>query len=213
MARRPKFLTRDAEKTASVNELVLAHEPLVRKMARNFSRYGVEVDDLVQEGNIGLIVAASKFDPDKGFRFSTYAMFWIRQKMQETVFLSGSMVRRPMTKAYKSGFFRNRPSADVSIQTPVGDGLTYEDTLVSPDPRPDEIVEEAIEAEARKRSIRRGLRFLNPREREIVAARHLGDKPETLEVLGIRYGITKERIRQIEERALQKLREEMVGNE
>jgi RNA polymerase sigma-32 factor len=212
MASKPKLLTPEEEKTASVDELVLSHAPLVYRMAHNFSRYGVDRDDLIQEGNIALLIAAERFDRERGLRFSTYAMFWIRQRMQDLVMNLNSIVRRPLSTKFKSGFFKNRPRTDVSTETPIGfDGLTLGDTLVSPDAGPDAIVEEMIEAEAAKKAIRRGMRFLNSREREIVAARHLGDKPETLESLGSKYGVTRERIRQIEERALQKLREEIVN--
>src|SRR3546814_9881394 len=114
------------------------------------SSAGCSSDLLIQEGNIVLIIAASKFVTEKCFRFSTYATFWVRQRMQDVVMAMNSVVRSPLTAEFKSKFFKNRPRTDVSTEAPLRyEGLTLGDTLVSQYPGPDEIVEGILEAEER----------------------------------------------------------------
>ena len=205
------FLTKEQEKTASADDLVKSHKPLVLNMASKFARYGVDIEDLVQEGNLGLITAASKFEPERGFRFSTYAYWWVRQRMRDAVMDMHSVVRAPTTREGKATFFKKRPHYDVSMETPLfDDGLTFGDTFVSQDPGPDELVEDVLDAERRVTAIRKAMQVLNPREQDIIRSRFLIEKPETLDVIGSRHGISKERIRQIETVALEKLRKEMV---
>ncbi|WPE19933.1 sigma-70 family RNA polymerase sigma factor [Shinella zoogloeoides] len=203
-----RFLTLEEEKTASVEQLVLSHRPLVMHIARNFSRYGADIEDLRQEGNIGLMIAASRFDPSKGYRFSTYAFWWVRTFMRDAVIQSHSVVGHSMSNDAKRNFFKGRAHRDVSTEHRVSEaGLTVGDTLVCPQPAPDELVFEILEAERATKAVRRAMRALKPREREIVTVRHMREPKEGLESIGNRLGISKERVRQIEARAFSKLRD------
>ncbi|NEI70988.1 sigma-70 family RNA polymerase sigma factor [Rhizobium lusitanum] len=205
------FLTHEQEKTASSETLVRSHRPLVQHLAMKFSRYGVDVDDLIQEGNVGLIIAASKFEPDRGFRFSTYAHWWAQAKMRDLVIRMHSVVRPGTSHEAKAAFFKARPHHDVSIDTPVSeDGMTLQEQLESSEPQPDQIVEALLDGETAARSLRTALRRLNARELDIINSRFLKDESETLWEIGSRYGITNERVRQIEAAALKKLRNAMA---
>ena len=204
------FLTREQEKTASVELLVMSHSRLVAKMARSFSRYGVDYEDLVQEGTIGLLIAASKFDPASGNRFATYARHWVWSLMRELVMSSHSVVHPGKTAERRVGFFKKRPHHDVSTDTPVGDdGLTVGDTLVSTDALPDQIVEETLDGEAISARLHNAIASLTDREIDVIRSRFFREEKESLEEIGSRHGVSKERIRQIEVKALEKIKKRM----
>lgn len=201
------FLTREEEQTASAEALIVAHKPLVINMARKFARYGADVDDLIQEGNIGLIIAADRFDRSKGNRFATYAQFWVRAMLRDYVVKYGRIVRTPTTASWVKDFFGSKIPKDASFDATVarGDGLLG-DLLPSPLPGPDELVEQMIDAERLEDSIKAAIAELPARSADIIEARFFRDGKESLDVIGARHGISKERVRQIEEKALKEIR-------
>jgi RNA polymerase sigma-32 factor len=194
------MLTADQERTASPETLVLSHAPLVEKMATAFARYGVERDELIQEGNIGLIVAANKFKPELGYRFSTYARWWVKATMRDYVVRSASIVARSRSNRGKGQFFRCRPQADAAF-----DGA-FEETLICSSRLPDELAGASIDAGRVDQLIERKL---EERER-MVLRRRAND--ETLDAIGAELGVSKERVRQIENRAIEKLRLALTGS-
>ena len=238
---------RDGADDAALQELTGAYMRLVIAMAARFRRYGLPMADLVQEGAVGLMQAADRFDPDRGVRFSTYAGWWVRAAMQDYVLRNWSIVRTGTTASAKSLFFKLRglrarlgdlegrltAEARATIATELGveegeveamaariggpdrsldapiTGEGEENWLgLLPDERdrPDQVVEATLDGERRTGLIARSLDRLSPRERSVIEARRLVDDPMTLEALGIRMGVSKERVRQIEQGALAKMR-------
>jgi RNA polymerase sigma-32 factor len=238
---------------AALRDLVGSHLRLVIKIARGFRGYGLPIADLVSEGNVGLMQAAQKFDPDRGFRFATYAMWWIRAAIQEYILHSTSIVKMGTTAAQKKLFFNLRRlkgrleqyepgdlSADLveTIATTLGvsqkdvvemnqrmngaDGslnataggdseTEFLDLLVDERPNQETILAEASELAQRRVLLGDAMMQLNERERVIVAERRLSDQPLTLEDLSRRFNVSRERIRQLEGRALDKLSKAMLG--
>ncbi len=243
---------RDNEDHDALNQLVTSHIRLVVKMASGFKGYGMLVSDLIQEGNIGLLTAAKRFDPEKGVRFSTYASWWILAAIQEYIIRNSSIVRIGSTPAQKSLFFNlrrlrakiqdyngglmtdqnrvdiaerlNVPVAAVermeahfsgpakSLNAPVGqeDGDDLQDFLADDRLTPERIITEQHDGEVRSKWLKDALAMLSPREQDIIQHRFLDDEKATLAEIGADYGVTKERIRQIESRALNKLRTALV---
>ncbi len=243
------------EKTdrAALDELVGSHLRLVVKIARGFAGYGLPLSDLVAEGNVGLMQAAEKFDPDRGFRFATYAMWWIRASIQEYILHSWSLVKIGTTAAQKKLFFNLRrlkaqlqqfeqgdlPSeavtaiaveldvseneviemnrrlggADTSLNAPLGGEAESEWLELLPDERPSQetVLGDLEEGRRRRDLLGVALKKLNPREREIVVERRLKDEPATLEELSHKYAVSRERIRQIEVRAFEKLQKAVTA--
>lgn len=239
--------------SAAMNELVEAHSRLAVSVARRFRNYGVPMDDLVQEGHIGLMQAADRFDPDRGARFSTCAMWWVRAAIQDYVLRNWSVVRPSTTASQKSLFFGlpryrarlNRGGADsmspcqhgivarslgvqqdevermeyrlsgsdFSLNLPIHEDGHGEHQDLVPDSRdgPEAQVVGRREREDRLDRVREALGSLTRRERDIIRARHLTESPTTLERLGARFGVSKERVRQIEDRALAKLRTRVLA--
>lgn len=239
---------------AALHEITTAHMRLVISMAGKFRYFGLSMSDLVQEGHIGLLEAAARFEPEREIRFSTYATWWIRASMQDYILRNWSIVRGGTSSTQKALFFNLRrlrarlaqgsetlssaaiyseistalgvstsdvalmdsrlSAPDTSLNAPVmddGNGSSDRmDFLVSSDPLPDQIVGETIDEERRHRWLNHALRVLNERELRIIRERRLQDEGATLESLGARLGISKERVRQIENRALEKLREALV---
>ena len=234
----------------ALNQLVGSHLRLVLKMARGFMGYGLPLADLVSEGNVGLMRAAEKFDPDRGFRFSTYAAWWIRAAIQEHVLYSWSLVKIGTTAAQKKLFFNlrrlkaqleefedgdlsaesiNRIAQELSVPEDEvvemnrrlmgGDfslnGEKSEDSgnwlerLVDSGPTPEFIALEASDRRWRRRLLDDSLIVLNDRERHILRERRLREDPQTLQMLSEEYGISRERVRQIENRAIEKLSKAM----
>ncbi len=243
---------RDHGDRAALQQLVGSHLRLVIKIARGFSGYGLPLSDLVAEGNLGLMQAAEKFEPERGFRFATYAMWWIRAAIQEYVLHSWSLVKMGTTAAQKKLFFNLRKikgrleeleqgdlpaatvtaiateldvpelevvemnrrlgGADTSLNAFVGAESDSEWLEMLPDERPSQetLLVDRDEFMQRKERLGDALKTLNPREREIIVERRLTDEPLTLEELSHRYAVSRERIRQIEVRALEKLRRAML---
>lgn len=231
----------------AAHRLVTSHLRLVAKMALGFRHYGLPLADLVSEGNLGLMRAVKKFDPDKGFRLATYAMWWIKAALHEYVLSSWSMVRLGSVAAHKKLFFNLRrvkaklqifestalthdqvkqiaaelsvPEAEVqlmnqrisgrdsSLNAPVAEDVSIErqDLLVDDRPDQESLLAEQQEARRGNQLLTEGLKVLDKRELDILTERRLREKPLTLEELGTRYGVSRERVRQIENRAFAKL--------
>jgi len=239
---------RDSGDKAALNELVTSHIRLAVKIAAGFRGYGLPLPDLIQEGNIGLMEAAKRFDPDRNVRFSTYASWWILAGVQEYIVRNSSIIRIGTTPAQKSLFFNLRrlrakiadnpgePMTDANRQTiakmldvPIAavermeahlggpdrslnagigeeDGNELQDFLPDDRPSPEEIVLDQRDSEIRSKWLQQALETLTPRERDIIKHRFLEGDRTTLAEIGESYGVTKERVRQIEGRALAKLR-------
>jgi RNA polymerase sigma-32 factor len=243
---------RDHQDEAAARALIGSHLRLVVKIARGFRGYGLPFNDLIAEGNVGLVQALAKFDPERGFRFATYAMWWIRAAIQEFVLHNRSLVKMGTTAAQKKLFFnlrrlksqlgeigegdlppaavvkiaeeldvtkddvvqmnRRLAASDHSLAAPVSaDGdREWQDTLVAEDDDQETVLAEASELAWRRGLLAEGLQVLNERERHILAERRLKDEPKTLEDLSQIYGVSRERVRQIEARAFEKLRHAML---
>jgi RNA polymerase sigma-32 factor len=236
----------------ALSRIATAHMRLVISMAAKFRHFGLPIGDLIQEGHVGLLEAAARFEPEREVRFSTYATWWIRASIQDYILRNWSIVRGGTSSAQKALFFNLRrlrarlargpelrsssslyeeisttlgvPVADVammdsrlsapdtSLNAPLVDDTAADrmDFLVSDDPRPDEVAEEAIDVERRSIWLNDALGVLNPRELQIIRERRLKDEGATLESLGETMGISKERVRQIESRAMEKLKSALV---
>jgi RNA polymerase sigma-32 factor len=238
----------------ALHRITTAHMRLVISMAAKFRHFGLSMSDLIQEGHVGLLEAAARFEPDRDVRFSTYATWWIRASIQDYILRNWSIVRGGTSSAQKALFFNLRrlrarlaqgsellssaavyheiaaalgvPEADVammdsrlsgpdaSLNVPLGDesgaASDRQDFLVSDDPLPDEVVGDTIDFERRSGWLNTALGALNERELKIIRERRLREEGATLESLGARLGISKERVRQIENRALEKLRVALV---
>jgi len=234
-------------------QLVTSHLRLVAKIAMGYRGYGLPVSELISEGNIGLMQGVKKFDPERGFRLATYAMWWIRASIQEFILRSWSLVKMGTTAAQKKLFFNlrrmknnleafedgdlspenvakiatdlgvtedevvsmNRRMAmggDTSLNVPMGeDGDSqWQDLLGDEEPLQDERVAEAEERSVRHDLLNEALDTLNERERHILTERRLTDAPKTLEDLSQVYDVSRERVRQIEVRAFEKLQKAML---
>ena len=231
---------------AALHRLINAYSRLAISFAGRFRRYDVPYDDLIQQGNLGLMRAAEKFDPGNGARFSTYAAWWIRASMQDYVMRNWSMVRTATNASQKKLFFHLRRSLqkqeaqgptdepiarriaremqvseahvvqmmgrmagpDLSLDAPQSsdeEGRAWVETIEDDAPATELTVLAQIETSRRRRALYQAVAELPERERRIVAARHLVDEPVTLSELGAEMGISKERVRQLEERALGRL--------
>ena len=231
----------------AAHELVTSHLRLVAKIAMSYRGYGLPVADLVSEGNIGLMKAVRKFEPERGFRLSTYAMWWIRAAITEYILKSWSLVKLGTVAAQKKMFFslrklkgrlkimdngelgpdqaallakelnvsesdvigmnRRLAARDLSLNAPVAEdnGTEFQDTLVDESPSPESLLADGEELNYRKGLLRDAMQVLPARERYILTERRLKDDPVTLEELGKTYGISRERVRQLEVRALEKV--------
>ena len=240
--------------TDAAAKLVNSHLRLVAKIAMGYRGYGLPVSELISEGNIGLMQGVKKFEPERGFRLATYAMWWIRASIQEFILRSWSLVKMGTTAAQKKLFFNlrrmknqieafedgdlkpedvtkiatdlgvseedvismNRRMAmggDTSLNVPLreeGDGQ-WQDWLVDTDPLQDERVAEAQETAVRHELLVEAMKALNDREKHILTERRLVDEPKTLEELSQVYDVSRERIRQIEVRAFEKLQKALMG--
>jgi len=239
---------------AAMHRITTAHMRLVISMAAKFRYFGLPMGDLIQEGHVGLLEAAARFEPGRDVRFSTYATWWIRASMQDYILKNWSIVRGGTSSAQKALFFNLRrlrarlargqevssssalykeisealgvseadvammdarlSSPDASLNAPLiddsGGSADRMDFLISEDPLPDEVVGEAIDIERRSDWLKKALGVLNERELRIIEERRLQDEGATLEALGETLGISKERVRQIESRALEKLKTALV---
>ena len=246
---------RETDDQNARNQIATAHMRLVVSMAGKFRHFGLSMSDMVQEGYVGLLEAAARFEPERDVRFSTYASWWIRASMQDYILRNWSIVRGGTSSAQKALFFNlrrlraklargdNRLTAqaiheeiatalgvsladvqtmdarlsanDASLQAPTiaGDNDSGErlDMLVSNEPLPDEQASILIDGERRSSWLNAALTRLNEREMRIIRARRLADEGATLEQLGAVLGISKERVRQIESRAMEKLKFALVS--
>jgi RNA polymerase sigma-32 factor len=235
------------------DRLVTSHLRLAVKIAMGYRGYGLPVDDLISQGNLGLLQAVQRFDPERGFRLSTYAMWWIRAAIQEYIINSWSMVKIGTTADQKKLFFnlrrikmqlqaweegdltpehtsriaaslcvpevavtdmnRRLAGSDPSLNSPVrAEGESQrQDFLVDDEDNQEERLAARQESGFQRRLLAGAMQHLSEREREIVAARHLVDSPATLEVLGRRFGVSREGVRQIEGDALGKLKKAVAG--
>jgi len=231
----------------AAHELVTSHLRLVAKIAMGYRGYGLPLAELISEGNVGLMQAVKRFDPDKGFRLATYAMWWIRAAIQEYILHSWSLVKMGTTAAQMKLFFnlrklkgqlqaiedgdmhpdtvaeiakrlavpeqdvvsmnRRLASPDHSLNAPLqidGDG-EWQDWLVDESDNQEETLGDREELESRRALLSHAMEALNERERHILVERRLSESPKTLEDLSQEYGISRERVRQIEVRAFEKL--------
>jgi len=233
----------------AAHKLVTSHLRLVAKIAMQYRGYGLPVADLISEGNLGLMKAVKKFEADRGFRLSTYAMWWIKASVTEYILRSWSLVKMGSMSAQKKLFFSlrrakrkldiidaqeidpenaaklseqfNMPAKDIvqmdrrmtardfSLNAPVSfaeeDSMEFLDTLEDNGPSPESIVVNAQEADVRREYLKEAMKELSDRERHIFVERRLKDDPITLEALGEQYGISRERVRQLENRAFNKV--------
>ena len=242
---------RDEGDLEAAHKLVTSHLRLVAKIAMGYRGYGLPVGELISEGNVGMMQAVKRFDPDRGFRLATYAMWWIRAAIQEYILHSWSLVKMGTTAAQKKLFFNLRrlkgqmqaiddgdlkpdqvakiaraldvPEQDVismnrrlaapdhSLNAPVraeSEG-EWQDWLVDDSESQEETLAEAEDMGQRKALLAKALGTLNDRERHIFIERRLKDEPTTLEDLSQQYGISRERVRQIEVRAFEKVQKSM----
>jgi RNA polymerase sigma-32 factor len=232
----------------AANQLVTSHLRLAAKVAMGYRGYGLPVSEIISEGNVGLMQALNRFEPEKGFRFATYAIWWIRASIQDYILRSWSLVKIGTTVNQKRLFFKLRSAkskiaafesgdlhpdqvaliakdldvtdqdvvdmnrrlgGDKSINAPLReDGETgeWQDHLVDQSPSPEAIVVEQDEKDHRHQALIAAIDVLDDRERRIFEARHLADEPLTLEDLAEKFNVSRERIRQIEARAFEKVR-------
>ncbi len=242
---------RDKHDTGALHELIGAYARFVVRIASRFRGYGLPHSDLIQEGNIGLMEAAARFDPDRSVRFSTYASWWVLASIQEYVLRNASIVRIGTTAAQKKLFFNLRRMRNQLVDNPDGamtdedrrriakvlgvplaavermeshfsrpdqslnmtvggddaGGEEFQDFLEGKEPTPEQTVIESHDGDIRSRRIIDALDKLTPRERRIIVSRFIEDETLTLAELGLVFDVSKERIRQIESKALDKLRD------
>ena len=237
----------------SAEKLVTSHLRLVAKIAMGYKGYGLPVNEMISEGNIGLMQAVKKFEPEKGFRLATYAMWWIKAAIQEYILRSWSLVKIGTTTAQKKLFFnlkkiknqiaprsegdlRNEQVSKIanklnvsekevvsmnrrlagkehSLNAPLGeDGTQWQDWLVDKEMDQELKLSQQEEMNVRKDLLKDSIKILNDREKEILYARRLTDYPLTLENLSQKYNISRERIRQIENKAFEKLQKHMLNS-
>tara|TARA_Y100001958_G_C21213749_1_gene539251 strand:- start:250 stop:1152 length:903 start_codon:yes stop_codon:yes gene_type:complete len=237
----------------SAHKLVTSHLRLVAKIAMGYRGYGLPVNELISEGNLGLMQAVKKFDPDKGFRLATYAMWWIKAAIQEYVLRSWSLVKMGTTTAQKKLFFnlkklknqiapgqdgdlkddqvneisrrldvdsnevinmnRRMMGQEKSLNDPIKSGETdeWQDWLVDESLDQELAISQKQEYDDKKELLDSAMKILNEREKEIIFARRLSEEPKTLEELSKTYKISRERIRQIETKAFEKLQKSMIN--
>tara|TARA_B100001057_G_scaffold390649_1_gene398642 strand:+ start:276 stop:1169 length:894 start_codon:yes stop_codon:yes gene_type:complete len=235
----------------AAEKLVTSHLRLVAKIAMGYKGYGLPVNEMISEGNIGLMKAVKKFEPEKGFRLATYAMWWIKASIQEYILKSWSLVKIGTTSAQKKLFFnlkklknqiapqsdgdlrnehvdviankldvskeevvsmnRRLSGKEFSLNAKVGeDGDEWQDWLVDKELDHDLKFAHKEEMEQRKDLLKNSIKVLNDREKEILYSRRLNDNPTTLEDLSKKYKISRERVRQIENKAFEKLQKHML---
>jgi len=238
---------REREDRDSAHQLVTSHLRLVAKIAMGYRGYGLPISEVISEGNVGLMQAVKRFEPDKGFRLATYAMWWIKAAIQEYILRSWSLVKMGTTANQKKLFFNLRKAkgkisaleegdmrpdqvaliakrlgvtqqdvvdmnrrlgGDVSLNAPVrndGDTGEWQDWLVDDREDQESVLAKHEEKDNRHQALTDALSVLNERERRIFEARRLADEPVTLEDLAAEFGVSRERVRQIEVRAFEKV--------
>ena len=233
----------------AANKIVTSHLRLAAKIAMGYRGYGLPISEIISEGNIGLMQALNRFEPERGFRFATYAMWWVRASIQDYILRSWSLVKIGTTASQKRLFFKlrsakrkisaldgggdlrpdqvtliadslnvaerdvvdmnRRLAGDLSLNAPIhdeGEAEERQSFLADQSPSPEAIVVEQDEQEYRHKALAGAIGVLNDRERRIFEARHLVDEPLTLDDLAVQFKVSRERIRQIETRAFEKVR-------
>jgi RNA polymerase sigma-32 factor len=232
----------------AANQLVTSHLRLAVKVAMSYRGYGLPVSEIISEGNVGLLQALDRFEPDRGFRFSTYAVWWIRASIQDYILRSWSLVKIGTTASQKKLFFKLRSAknkiaalqsgdmhpdqvtliaknlgvadqevidmnrrlgGDSSLNAPIhdeGEAGEWQDYLVDQSPSPEVLLAGRDETDHRHKALVHAIGVLNQRERRIFEARHLAEEPTTLEDLAAEFNVSRERVRQIETRAFEKVR-------
>ena len=245
---------RESGNVKAAHKLVTSHLRLVAKIAMGYRGYGLPVNELISEGNIGLMQAVKKFDPDKGFRLTTYAIWWIKAAIQEYVLRSWSLVKMGTTTAQKKLFFnlkkiknqiapyqegdlkdehveeiskrldvnsrevinmnRRLMGHEKSLNDPIkaGEKDEWQDWLVDDSLDQELVVSQKQEYDDKKKLLKEAIKVLNEREKEIIETRRLSENPKTLEELSKKYKISRERIRQIETKAFEKLQTSMLNS-
>ena len=237
----------------SAEKLVTSHLRLVAKIAMRYKGYGLPMNEIISEGNVGLMQAVKKFEPEKGFRLATYAMWWIKASIQEYILRSWSLVKIGTTTAQKKLFFnlkklknqiapknegdlkkdevekiantldvsedevismnRRLSGKEQSLNAPIGeDGDEWQDWVVDKEMDQELKIAHQEELDQRKDLLQDSIKILNDREKEILYARRLKENPSTLEDLSKKYKISRERIRQIENKAFEKLQKHMLNS-
>ena len=237
----------------SAEKLVTSHLRLVAKIAMGYRGYGLPVNEMISEGNVGLMQAVKKFKPEKGFRLATYAMWWIKASIQEYIMRSWSLVKIGTTTAQKKLFFnlkkiknqiapksegdlkdehvteiankldvskdevvsmnRRLSGKELSLNSPIGEGGDeWQDWIEDKESDHELKFAQRDEMEQRKNLLTDSIKILNDREKEIIYARRLNDEPTTLEDLSKKYKISRERVRQIENKAFEKLQKHMLNS-
>ena len=237
----------------SAEKLVTSHLRLVAKIAMRYKGYGLPMNEIISEGNVGLMQAVKKFEPEKGFRLATYAMWWIKASIQEYILRSWSLVKIGTTTAQKKLFFnlkklknqiapknegdlkkdevekiantldvsedevismnRRLSGKEQSLNAPIGeDGDEWQDWVVDKEMDQELKIAHQEELNQRKDLLQDSIKILNDREKEILYARRLNENPSTLEDLSKKYKISRERIRQIENKAFEKLQKHMLNS-
>ena len=237
----------------SAEKLVTSHLRLVAKIAMGYKGYGLPLNEMISEGNVGLMQAVKKFEPDKGFRLATYAMWWIKAAIQEYILRSWSLVKIGTTTAQKKLFFnlkkiksqiapdtegdlRNEDVKNIaerldvsenevvsmnrrlagkehSLNAPIGeDGDEWQDWVIDQSIDQELKIAQQEEMEQRKDLLSESIKILNDREKEILYSRRLTDNPSTLEELSKKFKISRERIRQIENKSFEKLQKHMLNS-
>ena len=237
----------------SAEKLVTSHLRLVAKIAMRYKGYGLPMNEIISEGNVGLMQAVKKFEPEKGFRLATYAMWWIKASIQEYILRSWSLVKIGTTTAQKKLFFnlkklknqiapknegdlkkdevekiantldvsedevismnRRLSGKEQSLNAPIGeDGDEWQDWVVDKEMDQELKIAHQEELDQRKDLLQDSIKILNDREKEILYARRLNENPSTLEDLSKKYKISRERIRQIENKAFEKIQKHMLNS-
>lgn len=238
----------------AAHKLVTSHLRLVARIAMGYRGYGLPIGEVISEGNVGLMQAVKRFEPDKGFRLATYAMWWIRASIQEYILRSWSLVKMGTTAAQKKLFFNlrrvkgqlqaleegdlnpehvakiakklgvseddvvsmnRRLGGDASLNAPIraeAESGEWQDWLVDDSPDQEELLAESEELDRRRNYLSDALSTLNDRERRIFEARRLAEDPMTLEDLSVEFGVSRERIRQIEVRAFEKVQKAVTNS-
>jgi RNA polymerase sigma-32 factor len=245
---------REHDDPDAAHRLVTSHLRLVAKIAMGYRGYGLPISEVVSEGNVGLMQAVKRFEPDKGFRLATYAMWWIKAAIQEYILRSWSLVKMGTTAAQKKLFFNLRKAkskisaledgdlrpdqvkiiakrlgveerevvemnrrlgGDASLNAPLRDdgdgGGEWQDWLVDESASQEAVLAESEEFDTRRAALKAAMSVLNDRERRIFEARRLAEDPVTLEDLAAEFGVSRERVRQIEVRAFEKVQEAVVA--
>lgn len=209
------------KRTDDAHALVTANLRYVLKIALEYRSYGCRLADLVQEGNIGLMVAVKKFNPSKGFRLITYATWWIRSYIQDFILKSFGLVKngsRALKKKlfYKSDGYANDGTEavhDLSLNSPISDdATTHQDLLSDTAPAQEELMSTMQERSIRTKDVESALTRLNDRERRVVEGRFMSDEPMSLQEIGDELGVSRERVRQIEVEAKKKLQKALSAS-